>query len=203
MDTINYYSCVKSIKLYDPLSDFLGSLDNGIVEITYTEIVKMAGHSCPTVAGAYLMTSKALNALYNGEIPIRGDIKVSFGQNINEGVAGVIANVISNITGATEITGFKGMGGNFVRHSLMSFNDDIGSSARFTRLDTNKTVDVFYNPHIVEGNPEMMPLMQKLLSNTATEYESEEFKNMWQQRVKEIIVDNFDNKALLKVEKVN
>ena len=54
------------------------AIDDGIYEFSYLEIVKAAGHSCPTVAGAYLMTLEALKSLYAEQRAIRGDIKVSF-----------------------------------------------------------------------------------------------------------------------------
>ena len=202
MNYPKFYNKVKTIRLYDPLSDFLGSFEDGIIEFNYLNIVQSAGHSCPTVAGAYLITYKALEALYPNEIAERGNIKVEFRENIEEGVAGVIANVISNITGATRITGFKGIAGKFVRHSLMSFDADINSSARFTRLDTNASVDVYYNSSMVGGSPMMQPLMQKIMSKMASKEEKLEFGRIWQARVKAIIIDNFDNKEVVKVVEV-
>ncbi len=189
----DFYNQVKTIKLYDPLSEFLGSFEEGIIEFNYSQIVQSAGHSCPTVAGAYLMTYKALESLYPNEIAVRGNIKVEFKENIEEGVAGVIGNVISNITGATDITGFKGIGGKFVRHGLMDFDANINSSARFTRVDTNKSVDVFYNPSSIEASPLMQNLMQKIMAKMATPEDKINFGEMWQARVKSIIVDNCDN----------
>ena len=40
----------------DPLARFLGAAEDGVIEYTYADTVKLAGHSCPTVASAYLMT---------------------------------------------------------------------------------------------------------------------------------------------------
>ena len=197
-----YYDNVKEISLTDPLADVLGSLDEGKVTFSYLQIVKSAGHSCPTVAGAYLITRKALEALYGVETPVRGNIKVEFKENIEEGVAGVIANVISNITGATRITGFKGLNGKFARHSLMYFDKNINSSARFTRLDTNKSVDVFYDPSSVVPDTNMMPIMQKIMIDTASIEEKKQFKLLWQKRVKEILIDNCDNSNVIKVVEV-
>jgi len=197
-----FFDKVKTITLIDPLADFLGSIENGEITFNYLQIVKSAGHSCPTVAGAYLITYKALESLYKNETPIRGNIKVEFKENIEEGVAGVIANVISNITGATSITGFKGINGNFVRHSLMKYDSDIKSSARFTRIDTNKSVDVFYNPSSILADERMMPLMQKIIMNAANNEEKELFKTLWQKRVKEILVDNCDNENIISVVEV-
>ena len=66
----------------------------------------------------------------------------------------LIANIFTQITGATTVSGFKGIGGKFVRHSLMKFNDDIPSNVKLTRWDTGKSVEVFYNHNIIAGNPE-------------------------------------------------
>ncbi len=194
-----FYDKVPQIKLYDPLAEFLGSLDGGIVEFKYIQIVKTAGHSCPTVAGAYMMTLKALEALYPDSLPVRGEIKVEFKESEEEGVAGVIANVISNITGATQKSGFKGIAGNFARHSLMFFSAPINSSARFTRTDIGKSVDVYYNPSSVGGNPRQQMLMQKIIQGLASDNEKKEFGRVWQSRVEKILIDNFDNEEVCRV----
>ena len=197
-----WFDDVESISLYDGLSEVLGTFDDGLVKIKYLPIVKMAGHSCPTVGGAYLMSLKALKALYPDTLPVRGEIKVSFKEDISEGVAGVIASVVSNITGATEISGFKGLGGKFVRHSLMSFNSDVTASARFERTDTGKKVDVFYNHQTVPGNPKMQELMPKVISDRASSEEKKLFGELWQERVRKILIDFKDDERVCRVEEV-
>lgn len=181
-----FFENIETIKLKDDLANFLGATEDGIIEFSYIDIVKSAGHSCPTVLGAYLMTKEGLKALYINELPKRGEIKVEFKENIEEGVAGAIANVVTNITGATKNTGFKGIMGLYNRNNLMSFENDISSSVRFRRTDTNKSVDVSYNPSSFPPKQEMQVLMQKCLSKTANENEINEFKKLWQGRVEEI-----------------
>lgn len=182
-----FFDDVEKIVLQDDLSDFLGAFEDGIIEFSYPEIVKSAGHSCPTIAGAYLMTLKGLKALYGSEIPSRGGIKVEFREDLNDGVAGVIANTITNITGATETSGFKGLGGSFVRHSLMKFGSPIDSNVRFTRIDTGVFVDVYYNSDGIPGDPLIQELMPKVLYNSASADERTQFGSLWQDRVREII----------------
>jgi len=182
-----FFDDVETIILKDNLSDFLGTFEEGLIEFTYTEIVKSAGHSCPTIAGAYIMTLKGLKALYGSEIPQRGGIKVEFSEDPNDGVAGVIANTISNITGATETSGFKGIGGSFVRHSLMKFEADISSSVRFIRNDNGAFVDVYYHPDFIPGDPLIQELMPKVLYNNASADEKKQFGMLWQKRVKDIV----------------
>ena len=208
MNYPKYYDEVDSITLYDPLAQILGTFDDGLIQFKYMQVVKSAGHSCPTVAGAYLITLAGVNALYpqdedeNAEeiLPVRGHIKVEFKEALTDGVAGVIGNVVSQITGATDKSGFKGLNGNFARHGLMDYNSDIKSSARFTRIDTNKSVDVFYDASSVGGNPDMQMLMQKVMTNSASEDEAKRFGELWQERVKKILIDNKED--VIRVETV-
>jgi hypothetical protein len=186
MNYPKFYDSVESIKLVDPLAKVLGAFENGEYEITYLEVVKAAGHSCPTVAGAYLMTQAALKALFGDERAVRGAVKVAFKEDLQDGVAGVIGNVVSHITGATDKSGFKGLGGKFARHSLMDFNADINSSARFTRVDNSKSIDVIYDPSSIPADQQMMPLMQKMQSGAATAEDMKMFGQLWQDRVERI-----------------
>jgi len=194
-----FFSEVPGITTFDPLALTLGTVEDGIIKFKYTQIVKSTGHSCPTVAGAYLMTLKALDSLYPDTPAVRGEIKVEFKERMEDGVAGVIGNVISNITGSTDKSGFKGLNGRFARHSLMLFNADINSSARFTRIDNNKSVDVYYNPGVVPPQPKMQELMGLVINQSANEQQRKEFGELWQERVKRILIDNFDNQEMIKV----
>jgi len=186
MNYPEFFKEVEVIKVVDPLSNVLGAFEMGKYEFNYLDVVKSAGHSCPTVAGAYLITAEALKALYPTELAVRGNIKVEFSEPMEEGVAGVISNVVSQITGATDKSGFKGLAGKFARHSLMNFNSDISSSARFTRVDSGKSVDVYYDPSSVAPSPNMGPLMQKMMGGLAEPSEIKEFGELWQDRVKRI-----------------
>lgn len=183
----DFFNRIETITLQDDLSNFLGTFENGIVEFSYLDIVKSAGHSCPTVAGAYLMAQMGLKTLYKDETPKRGEIFVSFKEDCSEGVAGVIANVFTQITGATQKFGFKGIGGNFIRHDLMKFNDTITSSVKLQRLDTGKMVEVVYNPSYIGINPLQSQLMEKILKQTATQDDKRLFGKIWQERVAEIL----------------
>ncbi len=182
----DFFDTIETITMQDALSNFLGTFEDGIVEFSYLDVVKSAGHSCPTVAGAYLMAQMGLKALYLGEIPQRGEIFVSFSEDCAEGVAGVIANVFTQITGATEKFGFKGIGGNFVRHDLMKFNDIISSSVKLQRLDTGKSIEVVYNPSVINTNSLQSQLMEKILKKTATQDDKILFGKIWQEKVADI-----------------
>jgi hypothetical protein len=182
-----FFEKIPTIKLQDELASFLGAFDSGIIEFSYLDIVKSAGHSCPTVLGAYLMTLEGLKALYKDEIPKRGEIIVEFKESQTTGVAGVIGNVITNITGATTTNGFKGIAGKYDRNYLMKFDKDIsGASVRFVRADTQKKVDVTYDPNSIFPDRNMSVLMQKSIQGTATNEERIEFGRLWQKRVEDI-----------------
>jgi hypothetical protein len=182
-----FFNKIPTIKLQDDLASFLGAFEDGIIEFSYLDIVKSAGHSCPTVLGAYLMTLEGLKALYENELPKRGQIIVEFKEAQNMGVTGVLGNVIMNITGAATTNGFKGISGKFDRNNLMKFEQDInGASVRFTRVDTQQSVDVFYDASSIKAHEDMNFLMQKFLQENATTEEKKEFAKLWQKRVEDI-----------------
>lgn len=66
---------VKSVKFKEPLAETLGAFKENepVLEYTFIEAVKMAGHACPTVTGAYMSCQAALDFLYQDEIPTRGE----------------------------------------------------------------------------------------------------------------------------------
>lgn len=181
-----FFDSIEEIKVKDPLANALGAFEDGEYEISYLDVVKSAGHSCPTALGGYLMAKEALRVLYPDQRAIRGGVKVEFQESLTDGVVGVIANIISHITGATDKSGFKGIGGKFARHSLMDFNSNINSSARFTRVDTGKCVDVIYDPSSIPPQAKQQELMQKMMQGLASKEEVKEFGELWQDRVKRI-----------------
>lgn len=187
MHNLEYINKIEKITMYDPLSKFLGVFEDGILEFSYLDVVKSAGHSCPTVAGAYLMALCGLKSLYKESLPVRGEIAVSFATELCEGVTGVVANVMTHITGATQSSGFKGIKGNFSRVGLMAFSQDFRADVKLTRMDTQESVLVTYDASLVPVQEHQMQLMQKLLQKSATEDEKALFKEMWHKRVETIL----------------
>lgn len=191
MKNIDFYNNVESIVLKDKLGEFLGVDED--FEYTFKDVVKLSGHSCPTVAGAYLMTLYSLKKLYPLGLPIRGEIKVELRDSKSAGTTGVLANVASFITGAKEEDGFKGLQGKYFRNNLLKFEVAMKGEMRFTRLDNQESVEVGYdlsNIVLSNFNPS---LMQKGLQNIATKEEFETFGAAWQQRVKEILLKHKDD----------
>lgn len=189
MQTPAFYESIPTLRVRDPLAEFLGASEEGIIEYRYLDVVKLAGHSCPTVAAAYWVTRQALGALYGDDLPERGAIRVEFRDDVLNGVTGVIANVVSMLTGATLDTGFKGLAGRFDRRCLMAFNVDVPLEIRFTRTDTGAFVDVAANPRYVPVDPEISGLMQHCLTGKASAGEARQFGELWQARVARILLE--------------
>jgi len=187
MKYLKFFDEIESIFLKDELAKFLGVNEDGIIELTYTDIVKMAGHSCATVAGGYLMALKGLKALYADEVPKRGEIKVEIKKSPTEDHSGVVGCVLSNITGATTDYGFGGIpGGKFNRRDLLFYNAPIDTDVRFTRLDTRKKIGINYHPEKVV-NP--MQILMSAIGPDATPETKKIFPKRFQEMVK-IIFEN-------------
>ncbi|MDD5160821.1 MAG: hypothetical protein PHI47_12270 [Sulfuricurvum sp.] len=201
MKTPDFFNLISPITMADPLAKVLGVAENGILEYHYEEVVKLAGHSCPTVAGAYLIIQKGLKALYGDKTPIRGEIKVLMKGKLGDGVVGVIANVASMITGATEKGGFHGLGGQFDRRDLLSYEAEIEGEMALERTDTLERVVLNYDPSFVPADPMIGALLPLILSNRADQGERDMFGTLWQERVRKIMIDYRDDERLVRCTK--
>lgn len=193
----DFFDTAEPIKMKDPLAVVLGAMDKeDVFAFTYADAVKLAGHSCPAVAGAYKSTQLALKALYADEVPVRGNIKVFFKGGIDYKVNGPISQVVTFITGAASESGFKGFGaaGKYGRYNLMSFDKEhtpdpkATCSMTFQRIDNGKKTEVTYCVESVPANERMDKLMPLAISGKASADELKEFGNLWQERVKTILL---------------
>ncbi len=200
-----FFDQVEPIKTRDPLSYILGAQnDEEPSYFYYTDAVKMAGHSCPAVSGAFRITQLALNALYGTETPTRGEIRVLIKGGARDLAYGPQAQVISLITGASGETGFKGLGGRFGRNDRLKFDalDPQFCTYIFQREDTGKTVKVVYNPSALGSDNTMAPLMPLVLNGTATEEQKKLFASLWQGKVRSILLENESFPGLFTIEEV-
>ncbi len=191
-----FFAAVPGIRLRDPLADFLGAAAGGIVEYGYADVVKLAGHSCPTVASAYGMTRLALAALYGDELPERGGVEVAFRNRSDAGVTGVIANVISMLTGAAAEGGFKGLAGRFERRGLLAFGADVPLEVRFRRRDTGAAVDAAADLSGVPGEPDLPRLMGQALAGDACPADVARLGQLWQERVRRLLLEHGDDPSV-------
>ena len=120
MDFPDFFAEAPAITLRDPLAVFLGASKSGIMTYSYADAVKLAGHSCPTVAGAYLVVRSGLIHLYADELPERGGMEVYLRGARNQGTTGVIACRNAAYWCCAE-AGFGGIGpdGWFARRDLL------------------------------------------------------------------------------------
>ncbi len=184
----DYYKNIDPITLRDELAMFLGAPADGTYNIYYEDIVKMAGHSCVTVAGAYIMAHEGLKALYKEEVPTRGNIKVELRDKAEEGSIGVSGSVFTNITGAAGSIGFHGINGKYSRRNLLSFNANIEGFVRFTRVDNGDSVEVSYNPaNAVQPGK----IMMSAIGPQATDETKKTFSKRWEQMIG-VLFENID-----------
>lgn len=196
-----FYAQAPTLAVRDPLAQFLGAARQGRIEYGYTDVVRLTGHSCPTVAGAYLMALHGLRALYGTETPVRGDVEVFMRDAPGSGVTGVISSVVQLLTGAAAETGFPGAGKRalFARKNLLSFGADIDGVLAMRRRDTGKAVVVHLDSAAVPWPDEMPPLMAKAFAEQASSAELERFAQLWQERVRRMLIDYADHPALVQV----
>ncbi len=204
----DFYDEVEPISLADPLSCVLGSQSCGDPFVyTFKDAVKLAGHSCPAVSGAYKITQKALKVLYpdKNTLPIRGHIRVLIKGGPTQLAYGPQAQVISLITGASGITGFKGLGrGKFARQNKLKFDEadfQFGTFI-FEREDTGKAVKITYDPGVLPEDPAMSKLSPAVIGGTATREEKEKFAELWQEKVRKILLDDEKYPGLFTVQEL-
>ena len=201
-----FFDQVEPIKMKDPLAVALGAMDKDEPFVyRYEDAVKMAGHSCLAVSGAYRLTQTALKHLYGDEIPTRGEIKVTFKGSVEYRVNGPISQVVTFITGAAAENGFHGLGGGrFNRNNLLKFDESNQPPATaicaaiFERIDNGKSVDVTYTNNMLPGNPKMADLMPLAVSGTGSDAEIKEFGDLWHDRVKMVLMDDIEGMMVVK-----
>ena len=182
---------VPTVTLKDPLAEFLGVLrPGGTFHYGYEDAVKLCGHSCPTVARAYLMTVAALRELYPSETPVRGDIEVTVGGEREDGGSGPMALVVSLITGAAPETGFGGLMGRWGRKDLLHFDAKLKGSMRFRRKDTGVPFEVTFDSSAAPSPEELPKLITAALAGRASPEEHRQFATLWQGRVERILTSD-------------
>ena len=200
MQTPAFFDQVPTIVLYDALAQTLGAVHDGLIEYRYLDAVKLAGHSCPTVAGAWLMARAALARLYPGQTPHRGEVRVAMRGPHDEGVVGVIASVAGLVTGAAGSSGFQGLAGRHARRDLLTYGVPMRGEMRFTRMDNGQSVEVSHHPTAAPRPADLRVQMQAALSPGASSAQREAFAHTWQGWVRAMLIDHADDPALITIE---
>lgn len=203
--TQDYVTEVPPIMMREPYYEIFGQAD-GAVPYEYEEAVKLAGHSCGATAGAWVITRKALEALYpDGEVPVRGQIAVEAPGAEDEWFVGVFGEIITYITGAAPKTGFIGAefgqaNDLFVRQNKMVYAEEPTKQLPpmrewiFTRLDTGARVGVKFNLVLITPlpTPARQAMGKKVASGQATPEEAAEYIDYWNDRVR-FVFENADS----------
>ena len=200
MQTPAFFDQAPTIVMQDALAHILGAAQDGLIEYRYLDAVKLAGHSCPTVAGAWLMTRTALARLYPGQTPQRGEVMVAMREPQEAGVMGVIASVAGLVTGAAGNGGFNGLAGRYTRRKLLTFEVPMRGEMRFTRQDTGQSVEVSHHPQAAPRPPELRQQMQAALAPESDRAQRDAFAITWQGWVRAMLIDHADDPALIRVE---
>jgi hypothetical protein len=191
-----FFAAVPPVALRDPLAEVLGAAQGGLITYRYVDAVRLAGHSCPTVAAAWGMIRQALRMLYGNENPVRGEIEVHLAGNQDTGVTGVIGSIVTLVTGAAGSGGFKGLGGRYARRGLLRFGEDLPMEMRFTRRDTGFSIDITADLSVVPPSPLMGPLLQAIIGGADGPAQRAEFADLWQERVRRILIEHADDPNL-------
>lgn len=195
-----FFDQAPALTLHDGLSRLLGATEDGLMTYHYADAVRLAGHSCPTVASAWLMAIAAMKALYPDTVPERGGVAVQMTAAEAEGVTGVIGQVFTLLTGAAADNGFHGIAGKHVRQGLMSYGNG-GNSAcvEVTRLDNDETVRVEADLSSVAPHPDMQMLAGAVLRGMADDVQCQAFGAAWQDRVQRILLEHGEDPDVIKV----
>ncbi|BCB21600.1 MULTISPECIES: hypothetical protein [Bosea] len=195
----SFFAQAPRLKVRDPLAAFLGASEDGILDYSYEDAVRLAGHSCPAVAGAYLMVINGLSYLYEDELPERGGVEVLMRDERDQGTTGVLASVVTLLTGATAESGFHGIGPahRFARRDLLRFGADIEGVMALRRRDTGQGVVVDIDTGAVPHAEEMAAVMPRAVSGQADEAGLSSFAALWQDRVRRMLIDHADDPKLI------
>lgn len=187
---------VDPIRVRDPVAEALGVLDQGNpFVIPYRDVVKAAGHSCPTASGAFRIAQIGLDALYPDSVPVRSDIEVRAAGPSDDATYGVMGRLISYVTGAAQEDGFGGLGGGLGnRRHLLQFDafepDTPSPTFRFYRTDTDETVEVAYHVSDVPDGGPAMGHLQQIIEGSASQEQRATFDEAWHGRIQAVLSDD-------------
>lgn len=201
MQIPEFFQKTPRVLVYDPLAKLLGAPIDGFIEYNYVDAVKLAGHSCPTVAGGFLTGRAALAALYPDGPAERGQVRVYLPAPEHVGTTGVTAQILTLLTGAAAVNGFKGLGGLHARNGLLHFaqQNETYAPIKFERIDTGAGVSVHFDPSPIPMEAGVRAQLIAILHGRANEVDLAEFGRAWQTRVCRLLLQHADDPAVVQV----
>ena len=189
--TQDHIAQVPPLMMKDPFLELLGQA-NKPVPYYYAEAVKLSGHSCGAVTGAWTITRKALEELYPNETPVRGQIKIVAPGAKDEWFVGVFGEVMTYITGAAPESGFPGaeFGNDYNRRNLMIYQKEPSGTPPpkmvwiFERIDTGAKVSVQFDVSKVKppATPDFTAMTTKVAKGEASPTETKNWIKYWNDR---------------------
>lgn len=200
MDFPHFFSQAPVVRTRDAFAETLGAAREGVLEYRYEDAVRLAGHSCPTVAGAFLMGRAALTALYPDGPAERGAVAVRMPAPEDDGTTGVTAQVLTLLTGAAADNGFHGIQGRFRRKGLLSFAERReGDAITFTRVDTGAGVQVSLDVSLIPSDPAQGGRLAAILQGSADDAQRAAFAHAWQARVRLLLLEFADDPRVVRL----
>jgi hypothetical protein len=139
--------------------------------------VRNEGHQ---TGPAYAATREALAGLYPRDLRERRDRHRS-AWTPGRGRYGCRGERCRAHHGSAAEGGFKGIAGRFARRGLLRFGVPIAADRRFTRLDTQASLEVHLR-RAGTTSPDLMAALRKALSPEASADERERFASSWKAR---------------------
>ncbi len=184
-----FYKQAPTIQIKDPMASLVGSLPEGqnILTIHLTDVALYSGHVCPGIASGYMLVRKALQALYPGSIPERGQIRVA------AMAASDLMDVASYITGARSFYGRDEINANdLVLDKSLNPKQPGVFVMVFQRKDNGKAVKAVFNKFKLMP-PQKFKMMKtffnKMLKGNVPRQEKEQKWAMVQATVKKIVLN--------------
>ena len=200
MDFPDFYAEAPQVPTHDALAELLGASRDGRLDYCYADAVRLAGHSCPTVAGAFLLGRAALATLYPHGPAERGAIRVTLPAPVDHGTTGVIAQVLTLLTGAAAQNGFHGIAGRYARAGLLQFAEcERGDAVTFERIDNGAAVEVELYLAAIPAEAHQRERLAAILDHRADDATRATFARHWQARVRRLLLDFADDPRVVKV----
>jgi hypothetical protein len=163
------------IAVREPFAEFLqGGPEEKAFDLSLLDVVQFAGHACPSMVGAFLISQRAIKELFpDTDVCVRGEVRIDIPTSAEQGATGPIANVFGLIFGAWGNTGFGGLKGQFARRGLLRFDAPgiLPGTYRFHNDRTGAGVDISYDPSAAPFEPD--PSMS--------------FQEQWRHKIKAIL----------------
>ncbi len=205
---LDYVNDPEPLIFKEPFLEIIGQID-GPIPYYYSEVVKLAGHSCGATAGAWVLVKKAMEALYGDETPVRGDIKITMPGPPDQYYIGVFGEIFTYLTGAAPESGFPGTAfpENANRRNKMIYPDEPTADMFplvnyiFERVDTGKKVAVGYNLGMVKpaSSDEMEALQAELTAGTISDEDRATWTKWWNDRAENAFI-NHDQPGFFRVQ---